>query len=83
MIIDDEDIAYGRQQQRKLDEKDRPAPQFARDYGVQQYAHHDPAPRLPFDNAWEPPRSSRGEKVIWGVVLVACVVAVAAVEVLS
>jgi hypothetical protein len=72
----DEDIEYGKRQQRKLDEgtwKRRPVPQFARDYGVQQYAHHDPAPSLPFSNSWEPPKHSMVEKIItyilWVVVI--------------
>jgi hypothetical protein len=116
MIIDDEDIAYGRQQQRKLDEKDfmvispkstvfeelskpvdagdvkliegelgtlRPVPQFAKDYGVQQYANHDPAPHLSFSNSWEPPRHTRAEKWIVRTLWVVTVAAMVAAEVLS
>jgi hypothetical protein len=48
---------------------------FAKDYGVQQYAHNDPAPHLPFANAWEPPRYTQVQvwtvRIIWSVLTVA------------
>jgi hypothetical protein len=36
---------------------------FQKDYGVQTYLRHDPAPHLRFSNTWEPPRHSRLE--VW------------------
>jgi hypothetical protein len=83
----DEDYAFEQYRQKRVDagtwRKPRPLPQFAKDYGVQQYAHHDPAPSLPFSNSWEPPRYTRLEvwtvRALWVVVVAAMVAA----EVLS
>jgi hypothetical protein len=84
--VKDEDIEYGKRQQRMLDEgtwKRRPLPQFAKGYGVQQYARHDPAPHLSFSNSWEPPRYTRAEVWTVRVLWVVTVAAMVAAEVLS
>ena len=83
----DEDYAFEQYRQRRVDagtwRKPRPVPQFAKGYGVQQYAHHDPAPSLPFANAWEPPRYTRTEVWIVRVLWVVCIAVMVGLEVLA
>jgi hypothetical protein len=89
--LPDEDYAFEQYRQRRVDEGSwtprpsilRKTPSFQRGYGVQQYSHSDPAPLLPFANAWEPPRYTRLE--VWTVraMWLAVILALLAAEVLA